>query len=311
MGHLEEHVLEWLRTGDVALAYQVHRDLLSTERADLRERISNEGVGAALLAARGPQGHWGDGFYQPKWTCTHYTLLELMGLGLAPEHPVATQVVADTLGSLKGPDGGVNPSGTIKASDVCINGMVLSYASYFGADEPSLRSVLDFVLAQRMADGGFNCRSNRSGALVSSVHTSVSVLEGLTAYRQAGHRYRADEVSATIAATVEYFLEHHLYRRISTGEVMRAEFLRLHHPTRWYFDVLRGLDALRGAGVPPDPRMADALTVLRSRRRPDGRWAANRGYAGHTHVPEPRAGTPNRWITLTALRVLAVYPKAA
>ena len=59
---LTEELLEWLLAGDVAVQYQVHRDLLGEDRPDLRDRIASEGHGAALLAARGPSGHWGGGF---------------------------------------------------------------------------------------------------------------------------------------------------------------------------------------------------------------------------------------------------------
>lgn len=299
-----DRVLEWLLQGDPAVQYQTRRDLLDDDRPALQASIATEGEGAAILAARGPDGHWGRGFYQPKWTCTHYTLLELMGLGLAPDNPIAGQSVAMVLDQDIGPDGGVNPAGTVRASDVCTNGLFLSYAAYFRVDEGRLRSVLDFLLGQRLDDGGFNCRSNRSGARVSSIHSTVSVLEGLTAYRRAGHTYRVAELAGVVDGAGEYLLRHRLCRRESTGEVMRAEFLRLHHPTRWYYDVLRGLEALWDCGLAADSRTAEALGVLRSRRRPDGRWAANRGYPGQTHVPMPQAGQPHRWITLRAMRAL-------
>lgn len=85
---------------------------------------------------------------------------------------------------------------------------------------------------------------------------------------------------------------------------IHPEFIRLHHPTRWRFDVLRAVDALHAAGTPFGDRVIPALDIVGARRRTDGRWAANRGYPGETHVAYPRAGEPNRWVTLRALRVL-------
>ncbi len=296
-------VVGWLLDGDIAVMYQVHRDLLGRDRPDLRARIATEGEGAAILTARGADGHWGRGFYQPKWTSSHYTLLDLMNLGLAPDHPAAVETVTRILAREKGPDGGVNPAGSVTASDVCINGMVLSYACYFRVDPAGLDSVVDFLLAQRMPDGGFNCRSNRSGAAHSSLHTTTSVVEGCTSYLTAGHRHRRDEVTVARDAAIEFLLAHRLYRSHRTGQVIRPEFTRLHHPTRWYHDILRGLEALAAAGV-TDARMDDALELLASRRRPDGRWAAARAYPGQTHIPPVRAGTPHPWVTLRALRVL-------
>ena len=300
-------VMRWLLDGDVAVRFVAERDLLGSVDSTLQERISQEGYGAALLAARGTNGHWGAGFYQPKWTSSHYTLLELKNLGLTRSHPLARDTVALILREEKGRDGGVNPGKTITVSDACVNGMTLNYAAYFGAPEDDLVSIVDFLLGQRLPDGGFNCRLNRAGASHSSVHTSVSVVEGITEYHRSGYRYRLDELLTARSDAVEFFLRHRLYRSERTGEPMDGEFTRLHHPARWHFDILRGLDAIADAGVPHDPRMDDALSVLKERRRKDGRWAANRSYAGATHVPPDRAGAPNRWITLMATRVLGAY----
>lgn len=70
-------------------------------------------------------------------------------------------------------------------------------------------------------------------------------------------------------------------------------------------DLLRGLDVLRGAGTAYDDRLDAAVDVLHRRQRPDGRWAAAAQYPGQVHLAYPRAGEPNRWITLRTLRVLA------
>lgn len=304
-----DDVLAWLLAGDVAVRFQATRDLLHEEAADLQARIATEGDGATLLAARRPDGHWGRSFYQPKWTSTHYALLELRNLGLAPDHPAARETVAMVLRDHKSRDGGLDPRVTVRRSDACVNGMALNYASYFGAEEESLASMVDCLLAGRIPDGGFNCRRGPE-VRHSSMHTTLSVLEGITSYQQAGHRHRLEELLAARESSVEFLLRHHLYRSEHTGAVIRPEFLRLHHPTRWYFDILRCLDALAAAGIPYDDRMADALGVLRRRRSADGRWPANRSYPGETHLPPVPAGKPNRWVTLAALRVLEVYAEA-
>ena len=59
------------------------------------------------------------GFYQPKWTSSHYTLLELKNLGLSRRHPSARDTVALILETEKGQDGGLNPSSTVMQSDAC------------------------------------------------------------------------------------------------------------------------------------------------------------------------------------------------
>lgn len=84
-------------------------------------------------------------------------------------------------------DGGIGPGKSQAVSDVCVNGMFLNDASYFGEAEDM--RVVDFILAQRMPDGGFNCQLNRSGAHNSSLHSTLSVLEGIQEYAQQGYRH--------------------------------------------------------------------------------------------------------------------------
>lgn len=297
-------MIDWLLAGDVAVAHQTRRDLLGVDDPGLQGRIAHEGDGARLLAARRPDGHWGRGFYQPKWTSSHYTLLELRDLGLPRDHPQARESVALILATYRAEDGGLDPRPGIRSSDACINGMALNYSSWFGAPEHDLRSIVDRLLAGLVPDGGFNCE-HRPGHEVrhSSMHTTVSVLEGIEAYRAAGHGHRLAELERAVDSAVEFLLRHELFRSERTGAVIRPDFTRLHHPPRWHFDILRGLDCLATLGRPHDSRMDAALDVLRSRRRADGRWSA-RSWPGETHVPRPSGREPSPWATLRALRVL-------
>jgi hypothetical protein len=304
-------VLDWLLAGDVAAAYLTTRDLLGRDDATLQERISTEGVGAALVAARGPDGHWGRGFYQPKWTSSHYTLLHLKEIGLSPHHPAARETVRLILATQKHRDGGVGPAAPPTPSDACVNGMALGYASWFGAPEDELRSIVDFLLAERVTDGGFNCRRNRPRTHVthSSMHTTVCVMEGITTYLRSRRTYRRTELEESAASSAEFLLRHRLLRSERTGQLISSEFTRLHFPARWHYDVLRGLDCLAAAGVSHDDRMDEALDLIRRRQRPDGRWSANRSYPGVTHVPGERPGEPSPWLTVIAERVLLAYPR--
>jgi len=234
-------IIEWLLSGDVSLQYQVYRDLLMDDRPQLRLRIGREGWGAEYLARRRSDGHWGLKFYQPKWTYTHYTLLDLRNLCLDPDHPAVKEPLGKILWEEKGCDGGINPAGSVAVSDVCINGMFLNYASWFKVPEADLRSAVDFILSQKMPDGGFNCRSNRSGAIHSSLHTTLSVLEGITEYERNGCVYRLAELREARAKGNEFILLHRLFLSDKTGRVIDPRFLTLSYPGRWYYDILRAL----------------------------------------------------------------------
>ena len=297
-------VLRWLLEGDVSINYQVYRDLLDDERPSLRKRIEEEGWGARFLSLRKKDGHWGQGFYRPKWTSTHYTLLDLKNLATPPDNIKVRETISIILSEDKGQDGGVNPSKTIKDSDVCINGMFLNYASYFGAPQEDIKSIIDFLIGVQMKDGGFNCESNRKGAVHSSLHSTISVLEGINEYKRNNYRYRINELTKIEPEAVEFILQHRLYRSDHTGKTIDKRMLLLSYPSRWRYDIIRALDYFQYADVDYDPRMRDALEVLVKKRRRSGRWPLQGRHAGKTHFEMEALGEDSRWNTLRALRVL-------
>ena len=301
---IDEKLKSWLLDSDPAIQYQVYRDLLDTDRTDIQARIESEGWGAEYLKNRNPDGHWGLKFYQPKWTSSHYTLLEMRNLCMPRNCIPAVESVTMIAVNEKGADGGINPSGTIAQSDVCLNGMFLDYACWFGADEKLLESIADFILSQQMPDGGFNCRSNRSGAVHSSLHSSLSVCEGIAAYRKSGYSYRLEELSEAEEASAEFILRHRLFLSDRTGEIINRKFLSLSHPGRWFYNILRALDYFAGAGFDYDERMQPAIDVLIQKRGSDGRWKLGARHPGVVFFHYEQSASPSRWNTLRVLRVL-------
>jgi hypothetical protein len=304
MMEIDPHIVEWLLEGDVSIQYQVHRDLLEQERPDLRARIATEGWGVRFLSKRNPEGHWGQAYYQPKWISSHYTLLDLKNLGATPDEPAIRDTLTKVLEHHKGPDGGINTSPTIKESDVCLNGMFLNFASYFRMPEKSLRSIVDLLLLEQMKDGGFNCESNRWGAVHSSLHSTLSILEGFLEYAVNDYRYRISEIERIEPSAREFILQHRLYRSDRSGEIIDKRMLLLSYPTRWYYDILRALDYFQAADIGYDPRMQDALDVVIKKRRKDGKWPVQGKHPGQTHFEMELPREPSRWNTLRALRVL-------
>lgn len=296
-------LMSWLLAGDVSIQYQVQRDILGELHPHLKERISKEGWGAAFLACRNPHGHWGQKFYQPKWTSSHYTLLDLKNLRINPL-PEIIATIQLILKEERGKNGCINPAGSGMTGDVCINGMFLNYASYFGISEQELKPVVDFILSTQLNDGGFNCHINRKGARHSSLHTTLSVLEGFAEYVKAGHQYRHEDILKAQGESIEFILMHHLFKSDHTGAIINPAFLRMPYPCRWKYDILRALDFFQNIRLPDDPRLADALQVLLHKRRGDGTWPLSAPYPGLVHFHMERAGQPSRWNTLRALRVL-------
>jgi hypothetical protein len=280
----------------------------ATERNIERERnkVAREGWGAHLLAKQDRGGTWAGGLssdgglYSPKWTSTTYTMLLLRDLGLPANNRQARQACPLLLDQGLQRDGGIN-YGWRGRSETCITGMVLSVLSHFQHADEQLDILVHYVLKEQMPDGGWNCQRDY-GATHSSVNTTISVLEGLRLYEL--HRGANKAVQAAQRRGREFLLMHRLFRSDRTGEIIKPIFLRFSFPPRWHYDILRALDYFQAVNAPRDPRLAEAIEVVRNSRRKDGRWPLQNRYKGKTYFEMERLGAPSRWNTLRALRVL-------
>jgi hypothetical protein len=302
------NTIDWLMEGDAAVRWQVMRDLLDAPEGDWqaeRRRTAESGWGAQLMAQQDAQGSWGGGIYTPKWTSTTYTLLALCGIGIPGESAAARQGAERAVSGLVGAQRDQAFAEKLEHMDRCITGMALQIAAYFKLDDDRLDALVDNVLEERMEDGGWNCRRHRKPEPHhSSFHTTFNVLDGVRQYLEGDGQHRREELLAAEQGALALMLEHRLYRSSRTGEVIKDQFTRLTYPPRWHYDMLRGLDYFARAGARRDPRLEDAITLLRSKRSEDGTWKLEQKYSGVVYFDMEKLGKPSRWVTLRALRVL-------
>src|SRR5262249_17035586 len=146
-----------------------------------------------------------------------------------------------------------------------------------------VRGLVARLLGEQLADGGWNCEAE-NGSTRSSFNTTISVLEALLEYERAAGG-NAD-VSAARRRGGEDPLQRRPPRRPPAREVIErdrkggASWTRFAFPTWWHYDVLRGLDHLRDAGVAPDDRVAEAVELVVSKRDAEGRWPLETRYPG-------------------------------
>jgi hypothetical protein len=188
---------------------------------------------------------------------------------------------------------------------------VATAGAYFGQD---VRGIVDRLLGEQLSDGGWNCEAPH-GSTRSSFNTTICVLEALLEHERAGGG--TPEVTGARLRGQEYLLERRLLRRRSTGEVIAHDrkgggaWTRFAFPTWWHYDVLRGLEYLRDAGVTPDERVAEAIALVAAKRDDEGRWPLETRYPGVMPVAiDEGEGRPSRWNTLRALRVLRWFKRA-
>ncbi len=308
-------VIRWLLASDPSIRWQAMRDLTDApdeEVAAERARVATEGAGARLLALQAPDGRWGGAAWNRGWDATMHVLSLLREMGLDPDSSEARRAVGLVRDRVTwqgcGPQEADDTPFFAGEVEPCINGQVAASGAYFGQD---VRGIVDRLLGEQLADGGWNCEAP-TGSMRSSFNTTICVLEALLEHERAGGGSPA--VTAARLRGQEYLLERRLFRRRSTGEVIErdrkgeAAWTRFAFPTWWHYDVLRGLEYLRRAGVAPDERVAEAIDLVASKRDGDGRWPLETQYPGKMPVETDEGeGRPSRWNTLRALRVLDWY----
>lgn len=315
---MAESVVAWLLDSDPALRWQVERDLLGepTEMWEAtRARIATEGFGAHLLSLQGGDGQWAGGAFFPSdfdfdtmrrdgqpWTATTWTLNSLREWGLDPAVLRARRTV-DLLDENCRWEYDDLPywGGEV---DCCINAWTVANGVWLGAD---IDGIVDWFLEHQLPDGGWNCEWVE-GSTRSSFHSTLNSLKGLLAYDTATGG--TDATTAARARGQEYLLERSLFRRLSTGDPVGVWVGRFGYPFRWGYDVLNAADYFRVASavdeVPADPRMTEAIEMIRAARQPDGTWmTAGRNPGRVWFEVDAPPGEPSKWLTLFAMRVLS------
>ncbi|GAB4371412.1 MAG: hypothetical protein Kow0042_14170 [Calditrichia bacterium] len=141
------------------------------------------------------------------------------------------------------------------------------------------------------------------GATHSSFHTTINGLEGLWVYENFKPERRLI-IRESRQGAVNFLLIHRLFRSHRNGRIVDPKITRLSFPPRWRYDILRILDFFQECKIPYDPRMEDALEILRKKQLNDGTWPLQNRHAGKTWFEMETVGQPSSWNTLRALRVL-------
>ncbi|MFQ5907896.1 MAG: hypothetical protein ACE5JE_03580 [Thermoplasmata archaeon] len=311
----EKEVLGWLLASeDPSIRYLTLTHVLDEAEDHPRVREAREGIlkgprVRALFAGQEEDGGFGVHPYQ-KWKGAHWRLVSLVELGVPPGEPRALAATAQVLRWVAGESHRqriptINGLTRVHAS---MEGNALGVCSRLGlASRPEVGRLAHSLVEWQWPDGGWNCREGED-VHHSSFYESLAPLWGLVEF------YRATGNGESLEAarrTVEFFLRHRLFRSEQTGEVIKPDWLKLHYPLYWHYDILQALRILSLVNPLDDPRTQEALDMLEKRRLPDGRWRPGAYYwyppgrkGSNVEVVDWGRGGPNRMITLSALRVL-------
>jgi hypothetical protein len=307
--------LNWLLASDdpsvrfFALTDLVGVSASSPEARAARDQIIDGPRVRTLLDGQKPDGGFGVHPYQ-KWTGAHWRLVSLVELGIPADEPRAHRAADQVLRWLTGD----SHRRQIKRIDGLVRrcasqeGNALAVCSRLGmANDARVKSLAQSLLEWQWPDGGWNC-DKKEQARHSSFYESLAPLWGLIEY----HRATGDADCLKAAQrTAELFLQHRLFRSDSHGDVIDPEWLKLHYPLYWHYDILQALTILSRLGPMSDSRLKEALDIVESKRLADGRWQPEGFYWGppgkrrsNVEVVDWGRRGPNEMITLNALRVL-------
>ncbi|TLZ64780.1 MAG: terpene cyclase/mutase family protein [Methanobacteriota archaeon] len=314
-----KNALEWLLEEDqpavryLALTTLQGKPETAPEVRAANAQIPKKGWAADILAKQDPAGWWarGENLYTPKYLSTNWMLLILADLGLTRADPRIDKACTLWIRKFSMEDGGFSMSGT-KRGHLCTTGNMARALVRFGyADHPKVRSAFEWLEKTRDKNGGWSCFG--SGRNLDS-------WEGMSAFAVYPREKWTAGMTRAVADAAEFYLQRELHKQ---GGPYRP-WERFHYPVHYYYDLLVGLDFLTALGYTDDPRLDTALSLLKKKRRPDGRWNLDAvhpdlegkmaewyaKYPKHALTPFAleRAGEPSKMITLTAMRVLARLP---
>jgi hypothetical protein len=167
-------------------------------------------------------------------------------------------------------------------------GNCVYYSIALGLADQRTEELVTRLIKWQWEDGGWNC-DKRPEAAVCSFNESLIPLRGMFWYANASGDPKA---RAVVNDAAHVFLKRNLFKRIRDGRIIDQNFVALHYPNYWHYDVLFALKVLGEAGFISDPGCNEALDLLESKRLPDGGFPAEGKYyrvddkklSGHSRV---------------------------
>lgn len=316
-----------VRSGDPATRYKLALAGLGGSPAALRKEIPRSERALTLLSERDPAGRIARHPYT-KWTGAHWVLATLADLGYPAGDralvPLRNQVLEWLLDERrlrprrKSDEAYLAPILTISGRPrihASLEGNALYAILALGLADERLDALAERLVELQWDDGGWNCDRTPS-ASCSSFEETLIPLRGLVWHaRERGAR----ESAKAARRAAEMLLDRKLFRRRSTGKIIERGFVELHYPCYWHYDVLFALKVLAEGGFIGDERCDEAIALLRSKRRPDGGFAADakfwtpgRGKGQRSLVSWGPVGKTrsNEFVTADALLVLEQAARA-
>ena len=301
----------------LALTGLLGRTESDSEVKSTREIITRVGWAKEILDMRTHSGYWAseENLYRPKYISTNWMLLILSDLGLTKADAGIGKTCESWMKRFGARDGGFDSSvkGSPKYGHLCITGNTARALVKFGyADHPRVTKAFEWFVKNQADLGGWSCWNYGRGPR----GRNLDSWEPLSAFAVYPRQKWSRGMKLAVEKGAEFFLERELHRQ---GD-RYGPWYRFHYPVHYYYDLLVGLGFMTALGYAGDRRLGYAVSLLKKKRRPDGRWnldamnpdpessQARWDHENPRRATTPfaleEAGKPSRMITLNALKVL-------
>lgn len=305
-----------LASAEPSIRYRVRTGVLGEDPQSpallaVQEEIRMSPRVQALLSERTHEGRIPCHPYK-KWYGAHWVLATLAEIGYPPGDasllPLRDQVCEAWLSERH--LAGVKTIDGRTRRCTSQEGYALYACLTLGLADERVHQLAANLLRWQWPDGGWNC-DKKPEASRSSFHETFLPLRALALY---GRLMNSEAALAAARRAAEVFLARRLFRRLHDSSIMNDNFVLLHYPHYWHYDILCGLKVMAKAGFLNDPRCAEAIALLQSQQLADGGFPAGKKYyhnrqtliTGRSLVKWGSASSRkmNEWVTAEALCVL-------
>ena len=320
--------MDWLlEESQPSVRYLTLTELLGKSGSDpeavrARQEITKVGWAKDILDRQLPVGSWvhEKSLFSPTFQATFWMLLILSDLGLTKEDPRVDRACQLWMSRNRTKDGGFSASGKA-GGHLCITGNSARALVKFGyADHPKVKRAFEWLVKSQAELGGWSCWNFKPPYR----KRTLDSWEPLSAFAVYPRQKWTRSMKLACERGAEFFLERELHKEGARWE----QWYRFHYPIHYYYDLLVGLDFMTALGYSADKRLGYAVSLLKEKRRQDGRWnldanrpedsAALRAWRKKhpndkdlTPFVLEQPSQPSRMITLTAMKVLARLAEAS
>lgn len=319
-----------LEEDDPAARLLTHRYLLETPRSSpeyraVAEAAHQSGPITALLDKMDPEGWWekpGTG-YSPKYSGTVWTLLALAQLGAdAAYDPRLITAAMYYLDQAFQPGGQITAGSSAAWTADCLQGNMVASLLRMGINDPRLSAAVDWM-ARTVTGEGIAPVGDRSTKNRYYAGGKCGPLFVCAANDKQPCAWGAAKVMSALALLPKTLITPAVRTAIDIGaefllnaDPMAAEWAhpyaakpsgnwwKLGFPLFYISNLLEVADALVTLGYGKDPRLQSTLAFIRSKQTNTGAWLQEYSYDGKMLVNLGRNKKPNKYVTISALKVL-------